>query len=358
MTKALFARALLSWLVVQASGGAQLADAAATGLPASIITSEGVLVMNTLGVATNDRAASTVFTVNADGTNKMTITGAGNYYPSWTPDGRIILVSLRSGQPEIWLMNADGTNARQVGNLTMAPALPEMARDGTIAFLSTSSSGSPAIMTMKSDGTDLQTVRLPTGMEPGAFSLAPSGGWIVFFNQTESPYHRELWRVNVDGTGLKQLTFPTNPNFPDANAPSISPDGRQIAFFYGKAANEGVAGLTQSVFTYGERNIGVMSADGGGITILTNCTPVTTQAQLNALTGSDCIAADNPAWTPDGGWLVYSRGSTQASGSGTWLIRAVDGEDAQSLLPYGGARGVPLQLAWLEGLTWAAPDKP
>jgi hypothetical protein len=52
------------------------------------------------------------------------------------------------------------------------------------------------------------TVPLPSGMQPVEFLLAPSGDWIAFSNDTMSLYHRELWRVNIDGTGLKQPHFP------------------------------------------------------------------------------------------------------------------------------------------------------
>ncbi len=340
----LFAQSSLSGLMLLASAVARPADAA--GLPLSTITSQGVLVLATDSIGV-DPTNSTIYTVNADGTDMTTISGPGNLMPSWTPDGRIIYVSGQSGQPEIWLMNGDGSDAHEVGNLTGVDALqPEMARNGLIAFQASSGTSS-SIMTMKSDGSDLTTVPLPSGMNPVAVSLAPSGDWIVFTNQTESPYNRELWRVNIDGTGLQELTFPTNPDYPDANAPSISPDGTTIAFFYGKAADEGSAGVTQSVFTFGERNLATMSATGGPITILTKCTPVTTEAQLDALTSSDCIAADNPSWSPDGGWIAYIRAVPGIAG-GTWLISA-DGQDTQLLLADGSAtEHVPLELAWLQ----------
>jgi autotransporter-associated beta strand protein len=337
---------LLGWLLLNASGGAQLADAAATGLPASTIIAEGALVFEE-GTPPSDYANFTLATVNANRTDSMTITGTGNFYPSWTPDGRIIFVSLRSGQAQIWAMNEDGSNAHQIGNLTgVIPRTPEMARNGLIAFSTPTATGSENLMTMKGDGTDVRTVPLPSGMRPSLFSLAPAGDWIVFSNETDSPHHRELWRVNIDGTGLTQLTFPTNPNYPDANAPSISPDGKQIAFFYGKGRDADPAGFTQSIFTWGNRNIAVMPADGGPITILTKCKPVTTEAELRALSRSGgCFAADNPAWTPDGGSLLYDN-----SRGGTWLIRA-DGRDAQMLLPFDvqahDNAHVPLELTFL-----------
>ncbi len=340
MWKGSFAGALLGGFILQVGG--QLAPAAAAGLPASTIISDGVLVGDTQGPALPPDAS--IFSVNGDGTGLTTLANIGNAMPSWTPDGHIIYVSYSGTAPQIWLMNADGSNAHQVGDLGgIAPVMPQMARNGLIAFLGVETGTTPALMTMKSDGTGLTTVPLSTGMDPGEFSLALSGTWIAFSNQTQGPYNRELWRVDVNGTGLEQLTFPTtDANYPDANAPSISPDETQIAFFNGKAADPGAAGATQSIFTWGERNIAVMPATGGAITHLTSCTPVTTQAEYDALAATDCITADNPSWTPDGGWLVYDRLSTQTQQ--TWLVGA-DGLNAQTL--YSSSRGVarvPLAL--------------
>ena len=52
-----------------------------------------------------------LFTVRDDGTGKVVLPGSGSM-PSWTPDGRIILVSNRGSSSQIWIMDADGSNPR------------------------------------------------------------------------------------------------------------------------------------------------------------------------------------------------------------------------------------------------------
>ena len=53
-----------------------------------------------------------VWTIDADGTDLTRLTRAPypEFDPSWSPDGtEIAFRSERSGEPEIWIMNADGT---------------------------------------------------------------------------------------------------------------------------------------------------------------------------------------------------------------------------------------------------------
>src|SRR5689334_20119906 len=76
-----------------------------------------------------------IYSVRGDGSEKTLIRDDG-ITPSWTPDGRILFSSFRSGSLQIWVMDADGGNSRQIGNVTAgAPVMPQMARNGTIAFM-------------------------------------------------------------------------------------------------------------------------------------------------------------------------------------------------------------------------------
>jgi hypothetical protein len=252
---------------------------------------------------------------------------------------------------QVWVMGADGGNPRQLGELHLDggnPIVkPQLATNGLVLFSDVQARPSRhadnpgpqnGTWVMQADGSGL---RLLVRHCTAAF-LARSCSWATCTKETAG--HREIWRVDTDGTHLRQLTFPTtDPGYPDANASAISPDESTVAFFSGKESDLGTSGFTQSVLTWGNRNVAVIPADGGARRTVTHCTPVTTQAEVRALPSGACIAADNPAWSPDGRRLLYDRGAPRREDGGTWEI-GLDGQDEHRLWPETrGAGNVPLR---------------
>jgi Tol biopolymer transport system component len=300
------------------------------------LTQHGLLVLNDISSPGTTLDQVSIFTVRADGTGKKMLTGPGNQYPSWTPDGKIIFVSNRSGSPQIWIMDEDATNPKQIGNVQMSPITRvQMAKNGLIAFLHSGD----GIWLMQKDGSGLrQLVKFANGAGD-APSLALSGTWLTFTSGYAIPGHNEIFRINTDGTGLKQLTFPTDPDYPDANASSISPDETIVAIYTGVESHP-----NDTPLTWGHRNIALIDSNGGARKLVTACQPVTTQQELQNLSPDKCLTSDNPSWSPDGQWIIYDRGSFNPDGSGTWAID-VNGKNIQRLNPaFAGGGNVPLKF--------------
>jgi Tol biopolymer transport system component len=310
---------------------------------ATYVKQHGLLLVGTQPNPGNPSVDYSIYTTHPDGTAKTVVTDEGGS-PSWTPDGRIIFIAKRSGSQQIWIMDSDGSNAKQIGNLSAStlPVMPQEAKNGLIVFMGndaeTEPDGNTGIWMMQTDGSGLK--ELTRGMQP---FLAFSGTWIAYTYQTDNSYHREIWRINTDGTNKKQLTFLGNPDYPDANASSISPDEQWVAFFSGKESDRMLPGAPQqSPFTFGYRNVAIVPALGGSRKTLTPCRPVTTEVEMHAATeaSGNCIAADNPAWTPDGKWLIFDIGFSD--GGGTWLVD-MNGQNFQRFYPTGrGIERVPL----------------
>lgn len=147
-----------------------------------------------------------IYTMNVDGSNVRRLTTAAGYDggPFFSPDGKRIVyrayhptdsVELRTyrdllrqemvrpNKMEIWVMNTDGSDQRQVTNLGGANFAP---------------------------------------------FFTPDGHRIIFSSNYKNPHSRnfDLYLVNPDGTGLEQVT--TNPDFD--GFPQFSPDGRRLVW--------------------------------------------------------------------------------------------------------------------------------
>lgn len=152
-----------------------------------------------------------IYTMNVDGTDVRRLTTTPGYDggPWWSPDGSKIVYRawhppdsagladykgllaqrmVRPSRMELWVMNADGSNQRQITNLGGANFGP---------------------------------------------SWTPDGRRIVFSSNYKNPRSRnfELFLVNLDGTGLEQIT-----NHVEFDGfPMFSPDGKRIVW----ASNRG-----------------------------------------------------------------------------------------------------------------------
>ena len=246
-----------------------------------------------------------IFTLDADG-NRTTIRAAGQM-PSWTPDGRVIFCD----QNQIWLMAADGSAAHPIPMIPLPVVLRPQLANGLIVFMgSRGPTGSPGAWLIREDGTGLREL-VPGAQEP---TIAPSGTWVALTIETPAPsewppYHRSVWRINTDGTGARQLTFPDDPASPDANAASISADEQSIAIFSGRDSAPGGDDLA----TRGWGNIAIIPATGGPRQLVTFCRPYWLDP------AAPCVVADDPAWG-NSGQIIYNQGALVPEKSGSYSV--------------------------------------
>lgn len=176
----------------------------------------------------NVGGASNIFAMNNDGTNLRQLTNTGqDTLPAWSPTGtKIAFASRRTGVWQIFLMNPDGTSQVNISNSSTNDSQPAWSSTGgTIAFARVQLSTSPfqKIWTMTSTGGSKVQITAGTGNdERPAFS---HDNVLIAFS-TDRDGNREIYTVPSGGGTQTRLT--ANPAA-DTN-PTWAPDGSAIAF--------------------------------------------------------------------------------------------------------------------------------
>lgn len=152
-----------------------------------------------------------LLTRQIDGTNEDQLEGAsiGVWSPEWSPEGTTIaFVNERYGIDDkfysgIWLMDADGSNPREVTASENMDASPSWHPNSQRLAFTSERDGQLEIYSVDSDGTDL--VRLT---EHGASDLDPSwspdGTQIAFISNRDGDH--EVFVMDADGSGVRQVT--------------------------------------------------------------------------------------------------------------------------------------------------------
>ena len=84
--------------------------------------------------------------------------------PMYSPDGmKLAFISTHDGDPEIFVMNADGSGIRKLTDNTAVDAAPSWSPDGGKIVFTSDRSGSFELYRMNSDGSQQQMI--PTAVE-------------------------------------------------------------------------------------------------------------------------------------------------------------------------------------------------
>ncbi|MSR07222.1 MAG: hypothetical protein EXR93_09185 [Gemmatimonadetes bacterium] len=173
-----------------------------------------------------------IYVMDADGSNarRLTSTAGGEDSPRWTPDGKqLVYASNATGSYQVWIMNAEGSEAKR---LTEGPAFnsqPTVSPDGkSIAFTSTRD-GNYEVYLMDLGGANQRNVTRSPAVEmmPVWF---PDGklGFVQEQKQgpaRNAPVLRVAVRAEAAGGPVTNLT-PTDMNVSDF---SVSREGDMIA---------------------------------------------------------------------------------------------------------------------------------
>jgi serine/threonine protein kinase len=141
------------------------------------------------------------------------------------PDGRFVYVSDASGTADLWMMDADGKNQKQLTVNAGLNIFPNVSSDGrTIVFSSdrANTTGKFNIWRMDLDGGGLK--QLTSGDGEYWPDVSPDGKWVVYTQVAGNK--ATAWKVPMEGGSPVQLTDTL------ALQPTFSPDGKFVACRY------------------------------------------------------------------------------------------------------------------------------
>ena len=170
-------------------------------------------------------------------------------------DGSIVFTSVRDGDLELYRMDADGKNVKRLTNTPGYDGGAFFSQDCKKLVWRASRPTGEALADFKgllakelvrptklelfvanADGSDAKQV---TDLGVAAFGpfFYPSGDRIIFSSNYGDPKGREfnLWAINVDGTNLEQITHASGFD----GFPMFSPDGKYLAFASNRASKPG-----------------------------------------------------------------------------------------------------------------------
>ncbi len=203
--------------------------------------------------------------MNADGSDRRQLTDfdATTFYASLSPDGTTIyFVSRKDGAFEIYSMNLKGKSLKRLSRGIGTLYAPELSPSGERIVFTNNGNG---VWVMRADGGNPHAITTKDDIDP---TWSPDGSMIAFASSRAGK--RQLFIMNKDGSDVQQMT-----DLNDMGGRSTwSPDGKWLAFYRGPA---------------GDHNIFIVNIETKEVTRLTN--------------GGDNLG---PSWSPYGNWITFT----------------------------------------------------
>jgi len=254
----------------------------------------------------SDRTGSKeIWSMDWDGSQQrqLTFNRSINIMPAVSPDGtKLAFTSFAKGTPQIVIMATDSGRLlpfyNQVASLNTTPSFSP---DGRKLYYSSSASGFAQIYVSDTDGKNLHRISNARAIEVEPKVNPKNPNLLAFVSGRSGP--QQIFRMNADGGDVERLSDGTG----EASNPGWHPDGQHLLFAWTRG------------YATGNFNVFLMDSATGKYDQLTN------SAGRN----------ENPNWAPDGRHLVFM--STRSGSAQIWTMLA-DGTQLQRLTSQGNNR--------------------
>ena len=239
---------------------------------------------------------------------------------NWLPGGKIIYETVpRNGNGEVWIIDADGRNSKQL--VDEAGSTGASPNGKYLIFQSDDNDGTGLFRLNLNDG---EKKRLTTGADVWV-TFSPDAKWVIFTRWADQV---ALWKVSIDGGEAVKLTNVSGAPV----APTVSPDGKLIAFHWSKNRRGETPEIALIPFDGGDimktfnspvqhsqvygKNALQWTADGQAINFISQRDGISNlwRQPINGsppvqVTNFESGRIFNFAYSPDGKQIAFSRGT-------------------------------------------------
>ena len=265
-----------------------------------------------------------IYVMNADGSNWQRLTEDDfiDYGPQPSPDGqKIAFASDRDGTFQIYTMNMDGSELTRLSQSEGNDQNPTWSPDGTQLAFDSERNGEHRIFVINADGSGEHPL-VSNNMSQYSPTWSPDGEWIAFSTSSEE-IDPNIYIVRPDGLDLRRITF--SPNY-DGDQAIWSPDSQWLIFpswrignyelYAVKVDGSQFGTLTR---TEGDEFSGILSPDGRYLLLNAYYEEYIGIIVRDLETGEDAILTDAAADASYATWLP----SSQVTFSDLWLTQTL-----------------------------------